>query len=238
MTVTATAPRTHRTAIRSFRERTSERVGGWSEALFLVTAMAGVALLIVGSYMPWASFYYGLIERNGVSGHGKYFIGLAAAAGLAALFSTRRGVEGVRLLVPAAGLLVGAAALRDLRNLRQFVDDPQAQLFLPEAADGLYVVLAGAALLLAAFFVAPRFPSMRALRGFALPVAFAVAAGAGMLTAGLLGEYYLHLASGGHQHGHTSALNPAHLLTFSGGALLFAAFSATVLRAGARRRAG
>lgn len=211
--------------------------GRWNEGLFHLLALAGAGMVILGSYLPWATFYAGLVERNGVPGHGKYFIGLAAAAALAAAISAVRGGSPIRWLVPLFALGVAFYAARDLRNLYALQDDPSAALYLPGRGDGLYVVLAGAALLFAAFLVSPRMPLRGVVNlpvvGLALGAALAVV----LLVPGLYGEYYLHLGSGGHQAGHTNTLNIAHVLTFSGVAVALAAQSAFMLRLGHIRRA-
>lgn len=203
-------------------------------------AVAGAVAVTAGSYMPWATFYAGLVERNGVPGHGKYFIALAAASLVAAGLSHIRGMSPLRLLPAIAGATIAVFAVRDLMNIRALIDDPAAAFYAPGAGDGLYVVVAGAALLVASALVSPGVtrPSradatLGAIAPLAVATAFIVAIAA--LIAGGYGEYYLHLASGGHQHGHTEASNPAHVLTGAGAALLIAAGSAGMYLLGRRR---
>lgn len=208
----------------------------WSEVAFGLLITTGALLVVVGSYLPWATFYAGLIERNGVPGHGKYLIALAAVALIAGGASHARTLGGLRIIAPVAGIAIGLVALRDLRNLDALIGDPSAAFYVPGKGDGLYIILAGAALLIASFFVAPRWPSPR--RETLVPtIATAILiAGAGSLLAGLYGEYYLHLGSGGHQYGHTAPTNAAHVLTFVGAAVLVAASSVVTQIAGSRRR--
>jgi hypothetical protein len=189
--------------------------------------------VVVGSYATWATFYAGLIARNGVSGHGKYFIGLVIAGALAALLSSVRGVwGGLRWLVVPAAVVVAGVALRDLRNLEALIGDPAAGFYLPGRGPGLFVVIAGAVVMGLA-------PIVRPLRdagaGRVAPTiaAMLLVAGVAVLVPGLYGEYYLHLANG-HAHDHASALNSAHVLTAVG--VLLAVLSSHVAIVGALKR--
>lgn len=197
--------------------------------------IAGAAAVIAGSYMTWATFYAGLIARNGVPGHGKYFIALAVASVLAAGVAHVRGMSLLRLLPAGAGIAIAVVAARDLLNIRALTDDAAAAFYAPGAGDGLYVVIAGALLLVASALVAPRFAMPARGEFAALAIAAGLIAGVAALVAGGYGEYYLHLGGGGHQHGHTAPSNPAHLLTGGGVALLLAAGSAGMYLLGRRR---
>lgn len=210
--------------------------GRWSETWFHLLALAGAGAIVAGSYMTWATFYAGLIERNGVAGHGKYFIGLAVAGALAAALSSIRGAAPLRWLVPAASLAVAFYAARDLRNLYALQHDPAAALFVPGRGDGLYVVLAGAALLFAAFLVAPRLPLREAVSRWNLVLGLGAVLSAAMLVPGLYGVYYLHFASGGHQTGHTSVVSTAYVLIAGGVVLALPTHWAFILRLGRARR--
>jgi hypothetical protein len=208
----------------------------WNEATFHLLAAVGAMAVIAGSYMTWATFYAGLVERNGLSGHGKYFIALAIGALIAAALSSKRGLAPLRLLVPAAGGIVFALALRDLRNLHALTGDPAAAFYVPGEGPGLYIVLAGAALMIGAFFASTHLREWRSSALADVAIAGTFIAGAMMFIAGAYGEYYLHFA-GAHAHDHADAMHPAHLLTLAGASLLFATFSAIVYRLGARHRA-
>jgi len=205
--------------------------------LSLLLTTVGAIAVIVGSYTAWATFYAGLVQRDGVSGHGKYFIALAVASVLASAVSTRRGLQSMRWIVPAAGAAIALIAGRDLRNLYALQDDPAAAWYVVGRGDGLYIVIAGALLIAASFLAAPVLPTVRRAHIAAAAVAVSAIAGVGMLIAGVYGEYYLHLASGGHAHNHTQALQSAHILTAAGGSLLFAVFTAAIYRLGGAARA-
>lgn len=208
----------------------------WNGQLFHLLAAAGALAVIIGSYMTWATFYAGLIERDGVSGHGKYFIALAAGAALAAIVSSKRGLAPVRVLVPLAGVTIAAFAVRDLSNLHDLIGNRAAALYVPDDGPGLYVVIAGALLLAASFIAAPRISGWRATNVALAAIAGAAVIGLTLSIAGAYGEYYLHFASSGHAQNHAEAIQPAHLLSFGGGALLVASFSALLFRYGASRR--
>lgn len=196
--------------------------GRWDRHLFHLLAISGAATIIAGSYATWATFYAGLIARNGVSGHGKYFIGLAIAAALAALLSSMRGVwGGLRWLVIPAAIVIATVALRDLRNLEALVGDPAAGFYLPGRGPGLFVVIAGAVVMGLAPIARPVL-DVTAARFAPTIAALMLIAGIAVLVPGLYGEYYLHVANG-HAHGHTDALNSAHVLTAAGVLLVLAA---------------
>jgi hypothetical protein len=137
------------------------RARRWSSALFHLLSLSGATLVISGAYMTWATFYAGLVERNGVAGHGKYFIALAVGALIAAALSSKRSLAPLRALVPLAGAIIAAFAIRDLVNLHALIGDRGAAFYVPNDGPGLYVVIAGAALLIASYMVAPRVTEWR-----------------------------------------------------------------------------
>ena len=92
----------------------SLQMSGWGRLLPHLLVITGATTVIVGSYTTWATFYAGLIARNGVAGHGKYFIALAAGAVLASLLTNMRGVwSGLRWTSLVAGVLVAAGPQLD-----------------------------------------------------------------------------------------------------------------------------
>jgi hypothetical protein len=211
----------------------SQRHGRWDRHLFHLLALSGAATVIAGSYMTWATFYAGLIARNGVSGHGKYFIGLALAAALAAVLSSMRQVwDGLRWLVVPAAIVIAAVALRDLRNLEALIGDPAAGFYLPGRGPGLFVVISGAVVLGLSPFARPVASRTRAHTVPTIVAALFVA-GVALLVPGLYGEYYLHIADGHVAH-HADAADPAHVMTGLGAMLLLSG-SHLGLIAGARR---
>ena len=220
--------------------RTDRRgIGRWTAHAFHLLLAAGAGTVIFGSYSAWATFYAGLISRNGVDGHGKYFIGLALASVVAALLSTRGGVSrALTLLVIPAALTIAIVALRDIRNFDSFVHDPASGFYVPAMGNGLYFVLGGAVLMLIAVFTQASFPALRPFDMKRTAAATAAAVGTAMLVSGLYGEYYLHIAHG-HVHGHTDVLNTPHLLTAGGVIAILAAariLLASIPRSAPRRR--
>lgn len=223
-------PRTSGASARSLQ------AGRWGGFLPHLLVAAGAVTVIVGSYTTWATFYAGLIARNGVAGHGKYFIAAAVAALLASLVTRIPGVwGGMRWLSLPLGSAIGFYAFRDLRNLDALILDPGAAFYVPGRGDGLFVVIVGA-VILALAPVATRSYSSGPTRLLPTVLAAGAVAGVGLLIAGLYGEYYLHFASGGHAAGHTEALQPAHLLTAVGAVVLLAT-SHLALIAGLKSRA-
>jgi hypothetical protein len=191
-------------------------VGRWNSALFHLLAASGAVTIVVASHMTWATFYAGLIERNGMAGHGKYFVGLAAASLLAVGLSRLPGVSRALLWTPLiAALLIGTVALRDLHNLNQLVGNPAAGLYVPGRGNGLYVVLVGSALLGLAVFAQADAPRLRPLRLAPTAAALLAVVGIALVIPGVYGEYYLHSA-GRVAHQHTGGLDSAHLLTAGG----------------------
>ena len=208
---------------------------------------AGATTVIIGSYMAWATFYAGLVSRNGVPGDGKYFIGLAAASVVAMLLATRPRVwRALRYASVPAAAIIAFMAVRDLRNLNALVHDPAAGLYVPGRGDGLFVVFAGAVILALAAVVPfssqlaataddegledernrpSRAPSVLRSRTLA---ALLATIGTAVLVPGMYGEYYLHVANG-HVHGHTDVFNTPHLLTVGGITLLLAAAQLAIM---------
>jgi hypothetical protein len=203
-------------------------IGRWSALAFPLLVAAGAATVVAGSYATWATFYAGLIARNGVDGHGKYFIGLAAASMLAALLSTRRGVSrSLSLMIIPAGLTIAGMALRDIRNFDRFVHDPASGFYVPAMGNGQYIVLAGAMLLVVAAFAQTRLPSLRPFDVRRTLAAAAAVAGVALLVPGLYGEYYEHLSTA-HMHGHANIFTSPHFVTAAGVIALFAALRFTI----------
>jgi hypothetical protein len=201
------------------------RLGRWGSALPLLLTAVGAVTVIAGSYMAWATFYAGLISRNGVAGHGKYFIGLAAASVLIAALSMTPGVSRtVRCLVVPAGAAIAFFAIRDLRNLDALINDPASGFYVPGHGHGLYVVLAGAFVLMLAPFANADLLSVRPMRNLKTLSALATVVGVAMLAPAIYGEYYMHVASAaGHVHNHNAIFNPIHALNLTGGVLLLVA---------------
>jgi hypothetical protein len=125
--------------------------GRWSGLALHLLVAAGAVTVILGSAMTWATFYGGLIERDGMAGHGRFFVGAACASVLAALLAGRGGVSRtLRWLPMLFGVAIAGWAYRDLRNLHALIEDPASGFYLPGRGPGLTVVIAGAAMLVAA----------------------------------------------------------------------------------------
>lgn len=204
------------------------------QAASFVLAFAGAAVVVAGVLLPWATFYRGLVERNGLAGDGAYMTGLAVAAVVASVFGLSPRLAPVRWIALAAAVCIALIAARDLRNIYALEDDAAASAYFVDAGRGLPVVLAGAALIAASAIAGAglRFERAAATGIFA---AAAAACAAGLLVAGGIAQYHLHLASGGHAHTHVSASHPAYVMVALGIALLPAASSAAIRAlAGAR----
>lgn len=201
-------------------------VGRWGSLLPLLLTFAGAVVVTVGSYMAWATFYAGLVARDGVAGHGKYFIGLGAASALAVALSMLPGVSrSIRCLVVPAGATIAFIAIRDLRNLDALINDPASGFYVPGRGHGLYVVIAGAFILILAGFSNTTLPSFRPMRIPRTLAALTAVAAIAMLVPALYGEYYMHVASGAeHVHDHGGVFNTTHLLNAGGVLALLASF--------------
>ena len=208
----------------------SHQAHGWSRQLLHLLIAAGATIVVAGSYSTWATFYAGLVARNGVAGHGKFFTGLAVAAVLASLLTSVRGVwDGLRWLAVPAGLTIALFALRDLRNLDALIRDPAAGFYLPGRGNGLFVTTAGALVLMLAPFARPFAANGPSVDWTRTAIATALVGSVAMLVPGLYGEYYLRVAPEAHAHGSVGVLNTAHLLTAAGAILLVVASHAAVL---------
>jgi hypothetical protein len=198
-------------------------------------------VVIIGCYLPWATFYDGLYRPDGVSGHGRFFIGLAVAALAAALLAEARpSLPSLRWAVPLAGAIVASVALRDLWNLEQLLASPEAVLYFPGRGPGLYLVAAGASALLLAPLAAPASGGGGAGSLALAAGRWAIVAGLALLVPGLYGDYFMHLGAGGVEsahahHGAMHVLSPDHLLTASGAGLALMGVTLEVLTARTRR---
>lgn len=193
--------------------------GRWKATAFHLLAIAGATAIVVGCYLPWATFYEGLYRPDGVSGHGRFFIGLAMAAVAGALLSEARPkAPSLRWAAALAGALAGAIALRDLWNLKDLAGSPEAALLFMDEGPGLYVVVAGAGLLLISPALrpeeghggSPADPSLLGRWGMVLGLA--------MLLPGAYGDYFMHTASE-HTGHHSGLFEFDHVLTFAGALL-------------------
>jgi len=201
------------------------QAGRRGSSLPLLLTVAGAITVTVGCYMAWATFYAGLISRNGVAGHGKYFIGLAVASLVAMAFSMAPGVSrAIRGLIIPAGAAIAFVSIRDLHNLDALVNDPASGFYVPGHGHGLYVVLAGAFILMLAACASRDLLSARPMRKLPTLAALTVVMGVALLIPALYGEYYMHVATAGaHTHSHNAIFNPTHALNVGGAIFLVAA---------------
>ena len=217
----------------------------WRGLPFHLLVVAGAVTVVVGCYLPWATFYDGLYQPNGVSGHGRFFIGLAVAAVAASLLAgVRPALPGLRWAVAAAGAIIAAISLSDLWNLRDLLSSPEAVFYFADGGPGLYVVAAGATLLLLAPAAAPGPATMAPVPLALLAGRCAIIAGLALLVPGAYGDYFMHAGASGiegageaHVHVHSGAghlLSTDHLLT-AGGLLLALGGAATSVLTGRRR---
>ena len=120
-------------------------------------ALVGGALVGIGAFLPWLSFYAGLVPMGGTIGlYGRLLAagGLAcAAAGAGAWLRPARGLE--RALLPLAAILAGFAAWLLVQLLATYEALQANRMIVPRLGPGLFIALAGA-LLAAAGAVAGR----------------------------------------------------------------------------------
>lgn len=115
--------------------------------------IAGAALLIVGSFLPWFTIgdqsTSGMDEIAGETRDGPVFIGLAVIIGVLGIITLvwKRilGVVIATLVVAAFALMAGIIDFGDVQDLKDF--------FGAEAGIGLPIVIAGAALAVAGSIV-------------------------------------------------------------------------------------
>lgn len=118
----------------------------------VLTTVAGVAIAVVGSAIPWVSIFRGTVTLTGWDGSGRYLVGLAVASvaltvlfvvtGRPAAFRRLAMLTGVAAVVGSAleiWLLTGAAATNSVG----------VRILAPSVESGPFVMLAGALLLLA-----------------------------------------------------------------------------------------
>lgn len=141
---------------------TSTRPGGTGRAesqltgRFPVAAMAGLggALAVIGSALPWLSFYAGLQQVRGSDGqHGLIIIALGlATVGIAALHLARGGAMTRWLLAGAGFATVAVAGYVGIGLLEAFATLSADPLLIARLEPGLGVVLLGGSAVFATVF--------------------------------------------------------------------------------------
>jgi hypothetical protein len=105
-------------------------------------------LLIIGATLPWLTLDGGLQRYSGTIG---FYGWLIVAAGALALAIGLLGIRKRFLWLPAATTVLGlgllAFAMWLLTALQQVVHRPEDAMFAPSAGPGIYVVFAGAILI-------------------------------------------------------------------------------------------
>ncbi|HXT14163.1 MAG TPA: hypothetical protein VN706_00950 [Gemmatimonadaceae bacterium] len=143
------------------------RVFGWSASVAPLLAVAGGGAIVLGAWLPWMSYFAGLVPLRGVIGiNGRLLLGagtitllLAVVMALSAkprvrAFARRStGVLGVGVAVAAVWLLIGVRELTRVHTSNA--------MLAPRAGIGLAVVFAGGVVLAFAALV----PDRRAMRG-------------------------------------------------------------------------
>ncbi len=113
-------------------------------------AIAGGALMFVGSFLPWVSVttIFGTLSRSGVDGNGDGIIsaglGIAAAAIGVALF--KRVSRPLSLALISVAILGAGLVYLDVTNIQRSLGDLGTDAALASVGIGLWVVGAGAAL--------------------------------------------------------------------------------------------
>ncbi|CAN5841035.1 hypothetical protein BH23GEM9_BH23GEM9_03590 [soil metagenome] len=154
---------TLRTTLRATPGRAPRRL--WTAA----AALAGGGLIMAGTCLPWLTLFAGLHTYPGIMGlWGRLlFAGgaLAAAAGMACLL-TRHGIAPAACRVMGPVLLSGSVflLLRQHAAYRELVSTQP--MMVPGVGSGLYVVLAGAALVTATLVLGWRRAQSAAPRDF------------------------------------------------------------------------
>ncbi|HUQ79193.1 MAG TPA: hypothetical protein VM427_10045 [Patescibacteria group bacterium] len=159
--------------------------------------VAGGALAIIGSLLPWVSLYAGLQTIAGTDGlNGRILAGLGGVAVLAAVAHAIRGGQGSRWLLGIAGfavlVLAGWLGIQLLQTGAVLAADP---LLVSHVEPGLVVSLVGGSLVLATLFAPdksradlgePTTPMRRTAAQVALAAVLAVA---GIVHLGLVSEH-------------------------------------------------
>jgi hypothetical protein len=108
--------------------------------------IVGGVLLMIGAALPWLTLYAGLHQYGGMIGeYGQAVFAAGAAAVVGGIVALRVRPPWLRLAGAAFGVAVFAFGLWLYVGLRQFVNRPEALMFVPQAGPGLFVVLLGAA---------------------------------------------------------------------------------------------
>ena len=118
-------------------------------------ALLGCALVMAGTYMPWMTLFAGLKKMNGFAGlNGWLIAGAAIATAFAVVLETRASKPATAIAIAlSSSTLVFSLWL--LRGLAAIVGDGRANpMMLTRSGPGLYMIIMGALVTLAAFLPA------------------------------------------------------------------------------------
>jgi hypothetical protein len=122
-------------------------------------AAAGGAAIALGAWLPWMSYFAGLFPLRGLTGINGWLMVVAGVLGLlAAAALTRHHTSRARFIgrwtAGVVGFVVVAASVWLLEGVRQLTRVRASNAMLaPRSGPGLFVVLAGGALLLLAAMI-------------------------------------------------------------------------------------
>lgn len=113
--------------------------------------LAGVALVVVGTMLPWLTLFAGLQRLNGLAGrNGQLVLAAAAAAAVLAVLALVRPRRVLQLVIATLGaMLVGFSAWLLYGLLAMVHREASNPMLIARSGPGLFVVLAGAMLIAA-----------------------------------------------------------------------------------------
>lgn len=129
----------------------------------IVTALGG-ALMVIGSFMPWitARTGFGSLDVAGTTGDGVFTLILGALIGLGAVVSLDRPASGLaRGGIITAGMIGFLLGLFEWSNVNQRIADITTDVVAASVGPGIYLLLIGAATVVAGGF---RMHAVRTLR--------------------------------------------------------------------------
>ena len=113
--------------------------------------IAGGMLVMIGAVLPWLTLYAGLQQYSGLIGlYGRTAFALGILACIAGAFAPAKWRP---LLLPAsaaAGIALLALGVWLYEGVLQIVQRPDSAMVVPQSGSGLFVMMAGGALLVAA----------------------------------------------------------------------------------------
>src|SRR5262245_52527187 len=115
----------------------------------------GGGLVVIGSFMPWASVtsIFGTISIAGTQGDGKITLVLGLIIVVLAILELSGTAGGIRWVTLIFGFLAAGAGVLDMTNVSSRLGEAASDVVQPAVGVGLYAVVAGGVAVIAGGFL-------------------------------------------------------------------------------------